>query len=341
MIRKTIRAAIPGLSFSKLLCLLALLLSACSLPTPPTNQAAQQSQSAATQAALAVQTEIARPSPTLTPSPTHTPILPSATPLQAANSTPGPGATQPSPGGRVTALPGLELISFPDVPDYVFQADPARWSLDSTGTISSLVHKTIANCRIDSVPGRGLGPPQRYLWQDLGRFRWEILDYGSTALIDPVFGNGIGAGHGSFLELKGYNLTACRAAQEKILANLMTSREAAGEIPFGLYASPTPRPALEGFSCPNTPTTRLRVGDWVSVITDGLWLRSAPRADQSTKMTSFLRYAPVMIRIIAGPVCEKYVYWQVEVNTFGEGGTTTQGWLAEGDPQEYYIAPVK
>ena len=54
-----------------------------------------------------------------------------------------------------------------------------------------------------------------------------------------------------------------------------------------------------------------------------------------------MRYAPYMIRVIGGPACEKYVYWQVEVTEFGEAGTSTRGWLAEGDPSEYYITVAK
>ena len=117
---------------------------------------------------------------------------------------------------------------------------------------------------------------------------------------------------GSFLQLTGYNQAACRSDQEQVLQNLLTAGQASGEIPSSPFRSPTPRPALEGFDCPNTPRVRLRVGDEVSVITDGLWLRSEPRADDSTRVRKFLRYAPVMIHVIDGPVCEKYVYWQVE-----------------------------
>ncbi len=36
-----------------------------------------------------------------------------------------------------------------------------------------------------------------------------------------------------------------------------------------------------------------------------------------------------MSRVIGGPVCEKYVYWQVQVVEFGEPGITTQGWLSK------------
>ena len=125
------------------------------------------------------------------------------------------------------------------------------------------------------------------------------------------------------------------------MTNLMLRGEAGGEYAYTPFSSPTPRPALQGFDCPLAPPSRLRVGDVVSVITNGLWFRSEPRADKSTQVRQFMRYPPVTIRITGGPVCEKFVYWQVEVTTFGEAGVTTQGWLAEGDAEDYFLEPVK
>lgn len=151
---------------------------------------------------------------------------------------------------------------------------------------------------------------------------------------------GVESLHGSFLERQDYNRAACRATQEEALSNLMLVSEAQGQVSLAPFQSPTPRPALEGFSCPNTPPA-LRIGDYVSVVTDGLWLRSEPRAADNTRVRKFLHYAPNMIRFIGGPVCEKYVYWQVQVVEFGEPGITTQGWLVEGDPQETYLVTVK
>jgi hypothetical protein len=330
-----------------LIFMLTLLISACDLPASPASHATQPFDVAATQAAFAVQTEMGRPTWTLTPSrtpafpATQTPVPPSVNALEATNATPPADATATISPIRVTALPGLVLYTHPDIPDYVFQIDPKRWEKDPSGKTWDLVHQTIANCRIDSVPAHGLGAPKRLFWQDFGRFRWEILDYGAYAYVSSVLGGDPVSQGSSFLELQGYNQAACRSAQEEILTNLMTRREATGEVGFTLFLSPTPRPALDGFSCPNTPPARLRVGDQVSVVTDGLWLRSAPRAEKSTELRQYLRYAPVMIRVISGPACEKYVYWQVEVSTFGEGAETIQGWLAEGDLNEYYLMPVK
>ena len=317
-----------------------LLLAACGPLDSSGSRNTPAPNAAATQAAFLVETELARPSRTPTLAPSQTPLPPSATPPPGVTLTPKAISPTQTPGFRVTALPGLELYLHPAIQDYVFQIDPAVWESDPQGT-SNLVHQTIADCSINSVLGSGLGPPQRFFWQDLGRFRYEMMDYGAWAYAVPVQGSGLNDQGNSFLRLQGYNLTACRTAQEKILKNLMSRSEAAGGYEFTPYSSPTPRPALEGFDCPLSPPARLRVGDQVSVITNGLWLRSEPRADKSTELRQFLRFPPVMIRIVGGPVCEKYVYWQVDVSTFGEASVTTRGWLAEGDAQEYYLSPVK
>ena len=287
-------------------------------------------------AAYLVQTELARPTRTNTPPPTlpptETPLPPTATPENSP--TPAP------PVIRATAKPGLELYAHPEIPDYVFQIDNTRWEADPSEETQNLTHKTINGCRVEPVPPHGLGQPERLLWEDLGRFRWEIMDYGAFAYAVPVLGNGV-TQSSAFLHLQGYNNPACRRDHLWILSNLMSRQEAQGQIPYAAFASPTPRPPLEGVSCPNTSTARVRVGDYLAVTTDALWMRSEPRAEESTKVRKFARYAPYMIRVIGGPVCETYLYWQVQVTEFGEGGQSTQGWLAEGDVNEYYIAPVK
>lgn len=331
-----------GYSISQKLTLILtiLLLTSCGQPITPAVRAVQPLDSQATQAALSVLTEIARPTRTLTPAPTlpptETPVPPTATPLVSA--------TPAQPVVRVTAQPGLEFYANPDIRVYLFQIDPAVWEKDPSEQTSNLVHTKISGCRIDNVPPHGLGKPRQLLWQDFGRFRWQILDYGAYAFAAPAvpaLNDSPAENQTIFLDLEGYNNRTCRAAQEDVLANLITRREAYGEISMSPFRSPTPRPALEGYDCPDSPPARLRIGDEVSVITNGLWLRSEPRADTSTKVRQFLRYAPVMIHVIGGPVCEKFTYWQVEVSEFGEGGDTLQGWLAEGDLQEYYIVPVK
>lgn len=318
---------------SLLLLMINLLLAGCALPRSA-QQSAQAQNAQATQAAFLVQTELARPTGTPSPlptlSPTQTVVPPSATPLVSA-----------TPPIRVTPLPGLALYSHPGITDYVFQIDPAQWTPDPGGQTADLVHQTIADCRIEAVPGRGLGPPERLFWQDLGRFRWEILDYGTWAYVRPVVGADLVNNQNNFLALQDYHRAACRGDQETVLANLMTLSEAEGRVAYARYVSPTPRPAMEGFECPDTPPARLRVGDEVAIITDGLWLRSEPRVDNSTKVLQFRRNPPYRVRVIGGPVCETYVYWQVEVGAFGEGSETLQGWLAEGDPQEYYLVPVR
>jgi hypothetical protein len=323
--------------------LLCLLLAACSLPVAHRASGSDQQNSQATQAALLVETEIARALNTATPTPvpSATIVQPSATPDADASATAAANATPAAPVIQITPLAGMALFTNPALPEYVFQVDPETWAKDPSGETANLVHASIAGCEVQSVPGHGLGEPQRYFWQDLGRFRWEVMDYGSNAFVIPVQGAGLSEQGGSFLALQGYNRAKCRAAQEKVLKNLMLASEASGKLAFTAYASPTPRAALENFTCADAPEARLRVGDWVSVVTNALWLRSEARADNSTKLHQYPRSAPVVIKIVGGPVCEKYVYWQVEVSTFGEGGQTVRGWMAEGDTEEYYLVKVK
>ncbi len=332
--------------------------AACQLPTPASLRPTPTPNLAFTQAAeqvVQVITQSAYTStptqtlPTDTPAPTATPAAtntPTAAPTQGTDEAGGAATATPAgaPAFQVTAEPGLALVSLPEIKGYVFQVDSSRWAAGSGDQASDLVNRKLSGCRIDWVPGHGLGSPQRLLWTDLGRFRWLIYDYGSSALAAPyasAYGSASSSATGSeFLELVGYQQSACRSDQEEVLASLITAQEASGGARFVPYPSPTPRPALEGFSCPNTPPVRLRVGDQAAVITDGLWLRSEPRADDSTKVRKYLRNAPVFVRIIGGPVCEKFVYWQVEISTIGEPSESIQGWFGEGDPSEYYLKPV-
>ena len=196
--------------------LIILQLSACGLFASPASQQTPRPNEAATQAAHIVETEIARPSRTPTPPATQTPIPPSPTSAEGATLTALAASPTQTPGIRITALPGLELYVHPESPDYVFQTDPERWEWDPSAS-SNLENKVLANCLIYPEPGHGLASPERLFWQDLGRFRWEIMDYGAYAYAFPVSGNGVSDQRNSFLHLQGYNTTACRADQERNL----------------------------------------------------------------------------------------------------------------------------
>jgi hypothetical protein len=186
------------------------------------------------------------------------------------------------------------------------------------------------------VPGRGIGTPERLLRWQLGRLYWFVLDYGTVALVSTDK-----PGSGLFLELYNFNNRDCRTAQQAVMERVVLRDELRGALAYDPLPTATVRPPLEGFSCPNTPPTRLRVGDSVHIVTDTLWLRSAPRATDDTKMDTYLPTAPYYMEIIDGPVCtEKFVYWQVRMGLLGEGPTELiTGWFAEGDLKEYYLAP--
>ena len=312
--------------------ILVLLLAACA----PIQTATRAPDVTATQAAIAVQTVIAEPSRTATLPATQTPLPASpmavATPTAQATSAPIP----------VTPLPGMQLYTFKDNLDYVLQIDPTYWRVDANSVYPTLIHQKVAGCSVFIEPGHGMASPIKQYWNDLGRFHWEILDYGKFAFARPVQGGGLNAeGGGSYLHLQGFNQTACSEEQFQLLKNLMTPLEAEGKLPYSVFASPTPRPPLEGFACPNTPPTRLRVGDRITVVTDAVFLRSSPKADATNQIGKYAQYPGVMIKVTDGPVCDKYVYWKVDVSTFGEGNQTISGWLAEGDLKEYYLEAVR
>jgi hypothetical protein len=243
-----------------------------------------------------------------------------------------PPAVQPA----ITLEPGLTLFTHPEIPEFVFPADSTLWEqAPTTGYAwAFLAHKRLPECSISAVPGRGIGAPQRVQRWQLGRLQWFIFDDGHTALASieqPTY---------LYLDLLGLDNAECRADQQAVMEKVLLADEVSGKVAVNPLPTATQRPPLPGFECPNTPPTRLRVGDIVHIITDDLWLRSAPRPTDDTEVKTYDRTAPVFIQVLDGPVCgEKFVYWQVSVGLIGEGSPDPiTGWFAEGDLREYYLA---
>ncbi len=284
-----------------------------------TSPAASPALPASTQATL----PDAAAAPLLTVSPTLSPTAP-----QPPTAVPTPTLSGPP---TQTVQPGFRAYEKAGVPDFVFIFNPKVWWQDDVDENAILKHNTIANCLIKQVPPVGPPLPERYYPKEIGSRRWWVSEYKKTALYSY---------HGQYLELSGYQDADCLAAQEAVLAGLV----AAGEFYGGLTATPiptdTPRPPLAGFTCAGPPPTRLRRGDYVLIVTDSLWLRSAPRPDADTKIKQFQKYAPLQVQVVDGPECtSQYVYWQVEMSEIAEGGQTYSGWMAEGDATEYYLQP--
>ena len=156
-----------------------LLLSACA----PSQAATRAPDVTATQAAIVVQTVIAEPSRTATLPATQTPLPASPT------AQPTPTAKQPIP---VTPLPGTQMYTLPDNLDYVLQIDPTHWRVDANSVYPTLIHQKVANCSVYIEPGHGMPAPNKLYWKDLGRFHWEILDFGKFAYTRPLVGGVLG-----------------------------------------------------------------------------------------------------------------------------------------------------
>lgn len=320
----------------RVLALAALLFSSCKAVTG-TGQPPAALAPTATQAETPTTTA---PDGSLAP----TQALPPTATVEAGLPTRGPTVTAialptrtPGPEQAITLAPGLEPFTHPEIPDFVFPADPNIWDLAPRGEnpYAFLRNMRVARCTISAVPGRGIGTPERVLRWQLGRLRWHVLDYGSAALA------GIEQPAQLYLELSGFANPDCRDAQQALMEQVMLKDELAGKAAFALLPTPTLRPPLEGFACPNTPPARLRVGDTAHIVTNDLWLRSAPRPGDDTEIRTYDSTAPVYIEVIDGPVCtEKFVYWQVRIGLIGEGAPDPEiGWLAEGDLNEYFLAP--
>ncbi len=308
----------PICSSLKLFALAIILLSAC--------QTVPQSQTS-TAGVSPTPTQTALPSVTQIPSPTRT-VTPTPIPSEAVDPTGAPTLTLP---------PNQVYFFNGDTPDFVFPADPGLWEQrkPANNPYEILTHRTLPGCEINAVPGRGIGTPRKLLRWQLGRLNWLVYDYGQSALasIDEPLG--------IFLELRGHSDAECRAAQQAVLAEVLLTAEMEGTVAYNPLPTSTPRQPPGGFSCPGAPPSRLRVGDVVHLISDDVWLRSAPRAEESTRLTQLSSTNPYMLSIIDGPVCAgKYVYWQVQYDLIGgpPSEDATTGWLAEGDLQEYYLA---
>jgi hypothetical protein len=97
-----------------------------------------------------------------------------------------------------------------------------------------------------------------------------------------------------------------------------------------------PPSASDAITCPGAPSIRVDVGDLVRVTTtDGspLFLRSSPRIDNNA-IDSLTR--GMQLRIVDGPVCsDNFSYWKVKIP-----GTSSIGWVAEGNFSLYFIEPI-
>lgn len=274
------------------------------------------------------------PAPTVTAPSATAEVIPTRGPTVTAIR---PPALTPAPEFAITVEPGLELFTHPEIPAFVFPADPRLWEQVSGGEnpFAFLRHTRLPGCAISAVPGRGIGTPKRLLRWQLGRLYWIVLDDGSYALAN------IDQPANLFLDLQGLDNRDCRSDQQAVMERVLLKAELEGSAAYNPLPTATQRPPLEGFDCPNTPPVRLRAGDTARIVTNDLWLRSAPQPTDDSEVALYDSTDPVMIDVLEGPVCGgKFAYWKVRVSLIGEGAPEpVTGWFAEGDLREYYLEP--
>ena len=87
---------------------------------------------------------------------------------------------------------------------------------------------------------------------------------------------------------------------------------------------------MAGIECPGAPVSRLKVGDSAIVIAgpEALRARAAPVDGEVVD----LLYRDYRLSIVGGPVCANdLVWWEVTLRD------SQTAWVAEGDPEEYYL----
>jgi hypothetical protein len=281
---------------------------------------------------------VALPTHTLLPTGTLRPtklLLPTATLLPTITFT--PLSTRPP---TATFEAGLVVVEHPKLFGWVFLIDPTAWtvetveSADYQETLKFLRHKSLPDCQLKAPMAAGIGTPDRYYRKNVGAYSFLVDDFLNASLYETDNKSL----HGSqFFDLYGTTNSDCRAALETVLGSMVEAPVFYGDFTPVPDIPSTPRPPLE-FECNSLPPL-LRVGDIVSVIADGVWLRSEPRRAEDTQSRLFQQYAPYFIEIDVGPVCaEDYVFWHVTTSLLGEGGgETLTGWMAEANSSEYFL----
>jgi hypothetical protein len=281
---------------------------------------------------------VALPSNTLLPTgslqPTK-PLLPTVTLLPTITFTPSP--TRPP---TATFEAGLVVVEHPKIFGWVFLIDPTDWTVETVEsedyweTLKFLRHKSLPDCQLKVPMAAGIGTPDRYYRKSIGAYSFLVDDFMNASLYET---DNKSLKVNIMFDLYGTANSACRAALETVLGNMVEAPVFYGDMTPVPVITSTPRPPLE-FECNSLPPL-LRMGDIVSVIADGVWLRSEPRRAEDTQSRLFQQYAPYFIEIDVGPVCaEDYVFWHVTASLLGEGGgETVTGWMAEADSSEYFL----
>jgi hypothetical protein len=139
-----------------------------------------------------------------------------------------------------------------------------------------LKNQSIEGCEIRVNQPGSLPLPNQFYVISVAAQRWYVYEYSVNAVIRS---------NTLHLDLRGYMINSeCKQAIKMVLMNIMPVSQYRGELTQQPTSRPTPRPTLENSYCPGTPPSRVRVGDHVLIITEGIWLRSEPRAADETRL---------------------------------------------------------
>lgn len=269
-------------------------------------------------------TQVAQLEMTLQAPPSSTPTLRPPTETPTLTPTVSALITVAAPQNTITATHAA-------APGYVFYIDPEEWTVDNLAAISPrfLVHQDLTDCRIDIVPAQTEETPTRLYPQIIGRRSWLVSEYPNRRRYAQL---DLG------VEMRGFDNEACRAYQQIVLEDVLTTQEAVGGLVVSPLLTPTPRPAISGFTCPGSLPVRLRPGDRALLTAEFLWLRKEPRQLSATEVRLFPQYAPVQIEVTSGPTCfPPYVYWEVRISGFTADSEVFTGWMAESDGADYFL----
>lgn len=238
-----------------------------------------------------------------TPTPTAT-ATPTRTPTRTATLTPTPTPTfTPTPLGPIGEF--LISIDYPIALDY----ERADWErIEDSPPL--LQHRSLANCRVAVI--LGTEGPGGGAMATLGGFTWTVA--GNAYLL--TFPDHPAVRYAGGVRILGDS--ACRQAAEKLLATAHSE---------SAYA--------QAGRCRLAPAAHLKPGAQAEILTN-TYFRKAPRWSEETRIR-LVGPQDGPVQIIGGPVCGlykngEYVYWQVQLPN-GE-----QGWMAEGDFQQTYLA---
>jgi len=293
------------------LCILALLASACSLGT--------QSVPTAT-----TTPEVIPPTITIQPSATITPTA-TATFTPEPLSVPSGSVAMPHPLG--------------DEMPYIFIFDNQVWQYsmhiptDSYTALLTIDKWDVNGCTISTTDQTGLAAPLRFYFYEAGRWTWAVYEYADDV---SLFNHG-----DLYLELAGRADEDCRTAQDTVLNSMVTSEEYLTNATATPLPSPTALTTLADYSC-SSMAPQLRIGDSAYIVASSIWLRSEPTLGNDTKLENYQQFASVILTVLEGPECvDTYTFWRVQVTEIGEGGTSREGWMAEADDTEYFLAPLE